>query len=207
MPPARLALIADGFTAPERAERVVAAVRAGVRWVHLRDHQARRDDFARAAETLVERLRAVDASVACSVNTLVEVARALDTGVHVGRRGPSVEAARNRLAPGTLVGYSAHDLLDTQSDRTQAPDYFFFSPVFPTSSKPHHPGTGTVVLETFCDMARPTPTLALGGITPERVPRCRSAGAYGVAVLSGIMDADAPAAAARAYLRALAAPA
>lgn len=207
MLPARLALIADGFTAPDRAERVVTAVHAGVRWVHLRDHRTRRKDFAREAEVLIERLRALDAAVSISINTQVDVAKILETGLHVGRRGPSVQKARAQLGPDALVGYSAHDLPDTQSDRTQTPDYFFFSPVFPTSSKPDHPGMGTTVLETFCDMARPTPTLALGGITPDRVPRCRAAGAHGVAVLSGIMDADAPAAAARAYLRVLATPA
>jgi len=35
------------------------------------------------------------------------------------------------------------------------------------------------------------------------VPACREAGAEGVAVLSGIMEADVPVAATRAYLRAL----
>ncbi len=207
MLPARLALIADGFTAPDRVDRVVSAVRAGVQWVHLRDHRARRDRFARAADALADRLRAVDASVAISVNAHVGVAADLEAGLHVGQRGPSVQQARARLGADALVGYSAHDLIDTQSDRVDAPDYFFFSPVFPTSSKPDHPGMGTTVLETFCEAARPVPTLALGGITPERVPQCRSVGAYGVAVLSGIMDAEAPSAAARAYLRALAAPA
>lgn len=40
LPYPRLALIADGFTNDARADRAVEAVRAGVRWVHLRDHEA-----------------------------------------------------------------------------------------------------------------------------------------------------------------------
>lgn len=60
-------------------------------------------------------------------------------------------------------------------------------------------------LRSFCQTAEPVPVFALGGITPERVAPCRTAGAHGVAVLSGILNATTPNAAARAYLRALAA--
>jgi thiamine-phosphate pyrophosphorylase len=82
-------------------------------------------------------------------------------------------------------------------------DYYFFSPVYETSSKPDQPPAGRSALRSFCRTAAPTPTIALGGITPERVPACCDAGAEGVAVLSGIMNADVPVAATRAYLRAL----
>lgn len=207
MLPARLALIADRFTEPDRAEQVVAAVQAGVRWVHLRDREASRETFDRAARRLIRRLWSFSDAVGISVNTQLDLAAALGVHLHLGRRGPSVEAARRRVGRGVLIGYSAHDAVEAQGDRLAAVDYFFFSPVYPTPSKPDHPGTGVPALEAFCTAAAPRPVLALGGITPERVSRCRAAGAYGVAVLSGIMSAAAPQAAARAFLRALAAPA
>jgi thiamine-phosphate pyrophosphorylase len=74
--------------------------------------------------------------------------------------------------------------------------------VYPTPSKPDHPGTGIGALRAFCQAAD-VPVLALGGVTPSRVSECRTAGAHGVAVLSGIMEVETPAAATRAYLRAL----
>lgn len=206
MLPARLALIADGFTQSDRAERVLAAARAGVRWIHLRDHEAPPDAFDRAARQLIRQLWDVSDAIGISVNTQLDVAVALGVHVHLGRRGPSVSTARQRVGVDTLIGYSAHDAIEVQSDRLSDADYFFFSPVYPTSSKPDHQGTGVAALESFSVAATPRPVLALGGITPERVPACRRAGAYGVAVLSGIMDAAAPQAAARAYLRALATP-
>jgi thiamine-phosphate pyrophosphorylase len=206
MLPARLALIADRFTEPNRAERVLAAAQAGIRWVHLRDHAASPDTFDNAARRLIRKLWDLSDTIGISVNTQLDVAVALGVHLHLGRRGPSVNAARKHVGQDTLIGYSAHDIIEVQSDRLSNADYLFFSPVYPTSSKPDHQGTGVAALEAFCVAARPRPVLALGGITPERIPTCRAAGAYGVAVLSGIMDAPAPQAAARAYVRALASP-
>ncbi|MFB6271804.1 MAG: thiamine phosphate synthase [Salinibacter sp.] len=203
LPYPRLALIADGFTDESRADRAVEAVEAGVRWVHLRDHDARPDVFLAAARTVVSKLRDVDEDVTITINSRVEVAEALEVGAHVGWRGPTVPEARDILGTDTLIGYSAHEHVEAEGDRTQGVDYYFFSPVFPTSSKPDQPPTGVGPLRAFCQTAAPIPVIALGGITPERVSVCCEAGAHGVAVLSGIMHVDPPRAAARAYLRAL----
>jgi thiamine-phosphate pyrophosphorylase len=204
LPYPRLALIADGFTDDTRADRAVEAVEAGVRWVHLRDHDASPDRFMEAARSVVPQLRSAAEDVTVTVNSHVDVADEFGLGVHVGWRGPTVPTARNLLGPDALIGYSAHEHVEAEGDRTQGVNYYFFSPVFPTSSKPDQPPTGIGPLRAFCQTASPMPVLALGGITPERVSVCREAGARGVAVLSGIMDVDTPRAAARAYLRALA---
>ncbi|WP_118830590.1 thiamine phosphate synthase [Salinibacter ruber] len=204
LPYPRLALIADGFTNDARADRALEAVRAGVRWVHLRDHEASPEAFATAAHALADRLQTAADDVTITVNTRVDVAEALGSGAHIGWRGPSVGETRERLGREALIGYSAHEHVEAEGDRTQGVDYYFFSPVFPTTSKPDRPPTGIGPLRAFCRVAAPVPVLALGGITPERISVCREAGAHGVAVLSGIMNVDTPRAAARAYLRALA---
>lgn len=205
LPYPRLALIADRFTDEGRADRVVRAVKAGVRWVQLRDHQAGPDAFEEGARDLTARVREVTDDVTVSVNTRIGVAESLGTGLHVGRRGPSAHEARDLLGPDVLLGYSAHEEIGIEGDRAPDVDYYFFSPVYPTTSKPDQPAAGIPALRSFCHTAAPIPTLALGGITPERVQACREAGAQGIAVLSGIMEADHPVAATRAYLRALAA--
>lgn len=206
LPYPRLALIADGFTDDERADRVATAVRAGVRWVHLRDHKAGLDAFRAAARDLTDRLRENAGDVTVTVNTRLAVAEALATRLHLGWRGPSVQDARDTLGPEALLGYSAHEEIGIEGDRAPDVDYYFFSPVYPTSSKPDQPPAGIPALRSFCQAAAPTPTFALGGITPERVQACREAGAEGVAVLSGIMEAEVPVASTRAYLRALTEP-
>ena len=197
----RLVLIADRFTEPDVASRVVAAVQGGLRWVHLRDHAAEPEAFREAVHVLAEQIRAQSEDVLLSVNTRVEVARDLAVGLHVGRRGPRLKEARAQLGKGALIGYSAHA---GDASVPSGFDYGFFSPVFSTGSKPGHPGTGLSPLAAACTLFGSRPVFALGGVTPERIAACRRAGAYGAAVLSGILHAPNPAAAARTYLNALA---
>lgn len=198
----RLALIADGFTEAGRADRTVEAVRAGVPWVHLRDHAVRKEAFAKAARELAGRLCRATSGVLMSINSRTGVAEALGMGLHTGRHGPTPGGARERLPPDALVGVSTHGRDEAEAARGAA-DYFFFSPVFPTASKPGHPGAGLKALRDFCRAFPALPVLALGGVTPERTAACLDAGAHGVAVLSGILHADAPTDATRAYLKAL----
>jgi thiamine-phosphate pyrophosphorylase len=196
----RLILIADRFTEAARAERALQAIEAGVRWVHLRDHDASDAAFHEAAVHLNERIARVDAHVRVSVNQRLNVARRMCLDYHGGTHGPGVDVARERLGSDALIGFSAHEQVEVTGPRAARVDYFFFSPIFPTESKPGHPGTGIKTLSRIC-AATEVPVFALGGVTPPRVESCLHAGAHGVAVLSGIMDASDPARSARAYLR------
>ncbi len=199
----RLVLVADRFTEADRAERVVEAVKAGVRWVHLRDHGAETGVFEEAAHVLVHRLRARTPSVQVTINARLETALMLEVGFHTGIRGPSLHEARKHMRPGAVLGFSAHTLEEAQQAVAQGADYLFYSPVFPTTSKPTAPAVGLEALEIACRFVAPVPVFALGGIRPEHEVACLNAGAYGVAVLSGIMDATDPAPAVQAYLTAL----
>jgi thiamine monophosphate synthase len=58
-----------------------------------------------------------------------------------------------------------------------------FGPIFPTASKPGHPGVGLEALEEVVSSV-PIPVYALGGVTPERVPQIADTGAHGVAGIS-----------------------
>ena len=202
----RLLLIADRFSLPERAEHVVECVRAGVPWVQLRDHGTGADLFEESALLLSDLLRAENPDVLISVNSHVHVAASLGSGtgrpagVHVGRRGPAVSEVRSRLRADTPVGKSVQELVEIQ--RSGA-DYFVWSPVFETQSKPGHPGTGLDALRSARKKAGKTPVLALGGITPRRTAACLEVGAHGVAVLSGLMLANDAARAVQEYLNAI----
>jgi thiamine-phosphate pyrophosphorylase len=199
----RLILIADRFTEAARAECALQTVEAGVRWVHLRDHDASDAAFYEAAVHLNERIARIDARVRASVNQRLDIAQRLRLDYHGGTHGPGVGVARERLGSHAVIGFSAHEQEEVTGPQAAQVDYFFFSPIFPTESKPGHPGTGIETLSRIC-AATEVPVFALGGITPARVDSCLEAGAHGVAVLSGIMDAKDPVRAAKAYLRAVA---
>lgn len=198
-----LLLVADRFTHSARAAQVERLVEAGVRWVQLRDHDAAPERFASEATRLARALRAITPKVRLSINTRLDVAVASKTGLHVGWRGPAVAQARTQLGEDGVLGVSVHTLGEAQRAAESGADYMTFSPVFATTSKPGAPGAGVEALRTVADAVAPVPVYALGGVTPDRAVACRSAGAYGVAVLSGLMDAQDPRTAVAAYQRAL----
>ena len=185
--PPRLMLIGDRFTDPDRAERIMEAVSAGVRWVQLRDHRADEVEFERAARRMIDRARALAPGVWISLNGQPESARRWGVGVHAGRW-----MAEPWTLPGSAshrTGSSVHALAEARAAREAGQAYVLYSPIFPTASKPGHPGVGVAALADVCASVGTLPVYALGGITPERVGACLEAGAAGVAVLSGILRA------------------
>jgi len=194
----RLLLVADGFVAgradmpaEEVRSRVRQAVEAGVAWVLLRDHGAEEDHFAMEAAAMVDDLRTIEPSIILSIGRHVEMARALGTGVHTGREGPGVAEAREVIGLTQPVGYSAHAGEEAAAEARAGADYILLGPVFETRSHPGWPPLGTGALADAAHAAGAVPVYAIGGVTPERAPACREAGAYGVAVLGGILDAPA----------------
>jgi thiamine-phosphate pyrophosphorylase len=102
------------------------------------------------------------------------------------------------------VGASVHALEEARAAAAAGADWLVFGPVYDTPSKrAWGPPQGLVALERVAG-AVTVPVIAIGGITPERVPEVRGAGARGVAVISAILGAASPAAATRRFLVALA---
>ena len=188
----RLILIADRFIFPEIADKTLTAVQAGVPWVHLRDHAVSTRHFLHAARDLHSDLQGCSASLMFTINRRLDPALALDAHFHTGAKGPSIEEARVHLPDERLLGYSVHCEEEGLKAREAGADYVFYSPIYPTRSKPGHPGIGLEELATFCAAVAPLPVYALGGISPKKVEGCLKAGAYGVAVISCILKAKRP---------------
>ena len=199
----RLILIGDGFTREAMADAIVEAVRGGVRWVHLRDHAARTDAFELVVPTLTSRIRSEAVDAAVSINGRLSVAQHLSLHYHARTHPDAVAEARRELGPRAVVGFSAHGLAGAEAAVAAGADYVLLSPIFPTPTKPDATGIGLDALHACAEALGDAPVYALGGITPENALACLDAGAYGVAVLSGILHADDPRAAAARYLAAI----
>lgn len=196
----KLVLIADRFCTRPVAHATVQAVQAGVAWVHLRDHTVSRERFWEVGRNLVGRIRRVNEDVLVSINRYADFAAEWYCGAHVGAAGPSLSEAKSMGGINGPVGYSAHTLDVAHASFDSGADYVFYSPIFPTESKPDHPGEGVDELSRVSEFLAPKRVYALGGITPDRIAQCMEAGAAGVAVVSGIIGAEDPASAALAYL-------
>jgi len=117
-------------------------------------------------------------------------------GVHLPSGGLPTAAARQLLGSNVVIGRSTHSAAEALAAWEEGVDYVFLGPVWETASHPGRPGIGTIAIE----QARGARVIAIGGITPERVPMCVEKGAYGVAAVSALWHAPDPAAAAAQML-------
>ena len=131
---------------------------------------------------------------------------AVDVGapaVHLGRDDLPAQTARRLLGPDAIIGGTANGLEEALKVADTPVDYLGVGPVFGTASKANPaPDMGLELLGRIV-RACGLPVIAIGGIAPDRVADVLATGAHGVAVLSGVVCQEDPAAAARAYREAI----
>jgi len=201
-----LYLVTDRALARGRplADVVRAAVAGGVTCVQLREKEASAREFAAAARELLALLRPL--GVPLIVNDRIDVALAAGAdGVHVGQQELSVADARRLGPPGWIVGVSAESVADAARAERDGADYVGASPVFATPTKADHaPPLGLAGLRAL-RAATKLPLVAIGGIHVGNARETIRAGADGLAVVSAIVAADDPRAAAAELRREIAA--
>jgi thiamine-phosphate pyrophosphorylase len=183
-------------------DAVADAVGAGARFVQLREKSASALEAWRTGREVAALVAAVNGFMVVNDRADLALGLAAD-GVHRPSMGLPVDVLRRLLLDTNLIGVSAHDLDEALQAEDDGADYITLSPVFPSASKPGYgPALG---LEGLAAIAAriDTPIFALGGIRPDNVRACLDHGAYGVAVMGGIMAATDPFLATRAYLDAL----
>jgi thiamine-phosphate pyrophosphorylase len=161
---------------------VERALSLGVDFVQLR----RRERSAREVEALAKRLVVLSAGARAKVlvNGRLDVALSAGAGgIHLPEDGLPVAAVRKAVPSGFIVSRSTHSREAVERACAEGASFVLFGPVFPTPSKPGHPGVG---LEALAEVASsvPIPVYALGGVTPERVSQIADAGARGIAGIS-----------------------
>jgi hydroxymethylpyrimidine kinase/phosphomethylpyrimidine kinase/thiamine-phosphate diphosphorylase len=136
------------------------------------------------------------AGVLFIVNDDCALARELDAdGVHLGQDDGDIDAARQILGPGKLVGISTHNLAEALAAQSAGADYLGFGAMFPTASKEIGHLAGPEQLA----MVRghiSIPIVAIGGINRDNAPAVIDAGADALAVISAVMSHREPALAA-----------
>jgi thiamine-phosphate pyrophosphorylase len=175
---------------------VGAALDGGCRWVLLRE-----PDLDRGALIVLGReLMALSAGHNALLSVSAEIAAAAAIGadgVHLPQRladAASVDAARQSLGDGALIGISCHSLEEATAAQLLGADYVTLSPIFLTESKPGYgPALGAGRL---AEMAAELdiPVLALGGIGPDNAAALNGCGVAGIAVMGLVMRAADPAA-------------
>jgi len=183
-------------------EAVAAALAGGVRSVQLRE----KDLSAAELYPLARELRALTDrhGARLLINDRVDVALAVGAdGIHLGGHSLPVAAARQLLGPRRLIGVSTHAVAEVSAAAAAGADFVTFGPVFFTPSKaPYGEPVGLERLREACH-ASPLPLFPLGGVSAERIPQLRAAGATRAACIGAVLGAADPESAAADLLRQL----
>jgi len=191
----RLHLVTNRQLCPPGTQATIVgrAALGGLGAVQLRekdlDERALRDEAAA--------LRAVLGDTPLLVNGAVDVARAVGAaGVHLPETMGTVAVVRAVLGSQALVGRSVHDVVGARAAAAEGVDYLMLGTIYATASKPGRAPAGVALIRAVA-AAVPTPIIAIGGIDETNAAATIAAGAWGIAVMSGLLRAPDPAEAVR----------
>lgn len=181
-------------------EIVEAAVEGGASVIQLREKELSTARFFEEGVKIRHFLRS--RGVPLIINDRIDIALALDAdGVHVGQSDMPVDIARRILGSEKIVGLSVEKPEQINPEAEKYADYLAVSPVFFTGTKEDIATPwGLEGLRQARSMTH-LPLVAIGSIKRENAREVTIAGADCVAVVSGIVSADDPAAATQELLR------
>jgi thiamine-phosphate pyrophosphorylase len=174
---------------------VSAAVAGGVTVVQLREKDCSTREFIEQALAIREFLKAQ--RIPLIINDRLDVAQAVKAdGVHLGQTDMALAMAREIIGDSMIIGISAESLQDAIEAEKGGADYLGVSPIYTTPTKTDTaPALGLAGLQQIRDSVR-LPLVGIGGLNRENAAEVIRNGADGVAVVSAIVAADDPEAAA-----------
>ena len=198
-----LYVIVDAQAAGGRdlVEVTQAALRGGARVIQLRDKLHDKGDVlpvARRIRDLCDRHNAV-----FIVNDHADLAVACDAhGLHLGQHDLPVAEARAILKPYQIIGTSNALVEEAAESERQGADYLAVGAIFPTDTKERTRPAGLGTLSAVKARAA-APVVAIGGINLDNISDVARAGADAACVISAVVGAPDPEAAARRLAAAL----
>ena len=194
LPEPCLCLVTDStLVKDDLMERVAAAVRGGVDLVQLRAKDLPGGQLLDLSTGL---LQALDGRAKLIINERADVALVAGAdGVQLGERGLPVAAARKALGGQALIGRSVHSLDSAELAERDNASFLVVGTMFASRSHPGEEPAGPKFMAQIAGLCR-LPLIGIGGITPDNAAQVIDAGASGVAVITNILAAGDPHAAA-----------
>lgn len=198
-----LYLVADSGLCPrDQLEKVTEqAILGGVTMVQLREKDGCGRAFYETALRLRELTRRYD--VPLIINDRLDIALAVDAdGLHIGQSDLPAAVARRLLGNGKLLGVSAQTVAQAEQAVADGADYLGIGAIFPTDTKKESEAMGVNELRRI-RAAIDIPLVAIGGLNAQTLPLLQGTQIDGVAVVSAIVSAQDPKAAAQRLCGAL----
>ncbi len=175
------------------------ALRAGVKAVQLRE----KDMSIKELLDTAYRMKGLTSGYGARlfVNDRIDVALCTEAdGVHLGQTGIPVHAVRKLVGKKMLIGASTHNLTEALAAEKEGADFITFGPLYYTPSKRRFgKPLGLDVLKSVSEKLS-VPVFGIGGIKQENVRDVIRSGAYGIALIRGILGEVDVAVTARKYL-------
>ena len=180
--------------------RVAEAVAGGVDMVQLREKDMPGGPLLELAAALLE---AIAGRALLIINDRADVAAAVGAdGVQLGEEGLPVDAARQVLGPGALIGRSVHSESGATQAAAQGCGFLIVGTMYSTATHPGATPAGPSLVRRIGERCR-LPLIGIGGITHSNASEVLAAGAAGVAVISSILSSPQPGEAARQIKQAM----
>jgi thiamine-phosphate pyrophosphorylase len=165
------------------------ALQAGVKYIQLREKRLPTRMILDMAYWVIELAREYGAKLL--INDRVDIALAAGAdGVHLGQKSLPAYAVRKITGDNFLIGVSTHSPREALQAEKDGADFVTLGPIYHTPSKLRYgdPIGVDVIRQVKSQVS--VPVLAIGGIKTDSVQEVMSAGADGVAVISGILAAE-----------------
>ena len=174
---------------------VKAAANGGVTCVQLREKDCLTLEFIEQALSIKDYLSA--RGIPLIINDRIDVAQAVKAdGIHLGQTDMPLDMARAIVEDSMLIGISAESLEDAIEAEKGGADYLGVSPIYATPTKTDTaPPLGLEGLRQIRATVK-IPLVGIGGLNRENAAEVIRNGADGVAVVSAIVAAGDPEAAA-----------
>ncbi|QAA31388.1 thiamine phosphate synthase [Clostridium manihotivorum] len=164
----------------------------GAAAIILREKDLKTEDLLELAYRVKNELKG---RVPLIINGNYEVAkRANSDGLHLGYNA----FMDFEVEFSGCLGVSIHSLQEAIDAEKKGADYLIAGHIFETSCKEGLAGRGLGFLSEICNTVR-IPVIAIGGISEENINSVMKCGAYGVAVMSSVMNSKDP----KSYVEAL----
>ncbi|MEK6567744.1 MAG: thiamine phosphate synthase [Candidatus Omnitrophota bacterium] len=163
-----------------------SCVRAGVKIIQLRD---KTDDVRGFYRNALLIRKAIKGKALFIINDRLDIAKLVNAdGLHIGQDDLPVEAVRELLGTGKIIGKSCHSLAQAVAAENEKVDYISVGPIFSTPTKPDYQAVGLQLLKNVLSRVSLAVT-AIGGIDRNNIGLVRGSGAKNIAVVRAICEA------------------
>jgi len=171
-------------------EAVEDALRAGLKAVQLRE----KDLSIRELLDIAYRMRELTARYGARlfINDRVDVAICVNAdGLHIGQSGIPVHAVRSMVGERMMIGASTHNVDEVLTAEKEGADFITFGPLFDTASKRKYGEPLGIEALTGIRKRTSLKVFGIGGIKTDNIKDVINSGAWGIALISGILgEAD-----------------